>query len=451
MPRGVPVARTGPRQRWRHREQLRRFVRLGADRQTALRPIRPALGVRTAHSRRKEGRAYCGEVGASGSPATNGEVTVCLAGDVMLGRGIDQVLPHPGDPQLAEPWVTDARAYVEMAEAANGPIPRPTGYDRPWGDLLKVLRATGPDACVLNLETSVTRADGFAPGKSVHYRMNPANLPCLTAARPDVCVLANNHVLDFGRDGLAETLDSLRAAGLRTAGAGGDAAEAWRPARVALRPPSSCAGSASRHGPRLPQVLVFSVGLPSSGIPLDWAATPDRSGIALASAPSPAAAADLLARIRAARRTGDLVAVSIHWGSNWGYRVPPEHIRFAHDLVDGGADLIHGHSSHHPRPLEVYRGRLILYGCGDLVDDYEGITGHEHYRADLRLLYTARLDKDTGALRGLRLTPFQARRLSLHRAHLRDAHWLHAALTQHGTPFSTTLTVSGDGALTAQW
>lgn len=391
------------------------------------------------------GRAYCGRVGASGSPATDREVTVCLAGDVMLGRGIDQVLPHPGDPQLAEPWVTDARAYVEMAEAANGPVPRPTGYDRPWGDLLEELRATGPDAWVLNLETSVTQADSFAPGKSVHYRMNPANLPCLTAARPDVCVLANNHVLDFGRDGLAETLDSLHSAGLRTAGAGGDADEAWRPARVALRPPSSRGGSASRHGPRL---LVFSVGLPSSGIPLDWAATPDRSGIALASAPSPTAAADLVARIRGARRTGDLVAVSIHWGSNWGYRVPPEHIRFAHDLVDGGADLVHGHSSHHPRPLEVYRGRLILYGCGDLVDDYEGITGHEQYRDDLRLLYTARLDKDTGALRGLRLTPFQARRLTLHRAHLRDAHWLHAALTQHSDPFSATLTVGGDGALT---
>ncbi|CAM5373385.1 hypothetical protein SLAVM298S_01341 [Streptomyces lavendulae subsp. lavendulae] len=177
--------------------------------------------------------------------------------------------------------------------------------------------------------------------------MNPANLPCLAAARPDVCVLANNHVLDFGRAGLAETLDSLRAAGLRTAGAGGDAAEAWRPARVTQRPPPSRRGSASRHGPRL---LVFSVGLPSRGIPLDWAATADRSGIALASASSPATAAGLVARVRGARRAGDLVAVSIHWGSNWGYRVPPEHVRFAHALVDGGADLVHGHSSHHPRP-----------------------------------------------------------------------------------------------------
>ncbi|MFH7594446.1 CapA family protein [Streptomyces racemochromogenes] len=388
-------------------------------------------------------------MGASGGPGTDREVTVCLAGDVMLGRGIDQVLPHPGDPRLAEPWVTDARAYVEMAEAVNGPVSRPLGHDGPWGDLMDELRATGPDAWVLNLETSVTRADGFAPGKSVHYRMSPANVPCLTAARPDVCALANNHVLDFGRDGLAETLDSLGAAGLRTAGAGGDAAEAWRPARVTLPPPAPGAGAASPQGPCL---LVYAVGLPSSGIPPDWAATPDRSGIALAPAPSPAVAAGLVSRIRAARRPGDLVAVSLHWGSNWGYRVPPEHIRFAHDLVDGGADLVHGHSSHHPRPLEVYRGRLVLYGCGDLIDDYEGIRGYEQYRGDLRLLCTARLDRATGALRGLRLVPFHARRLTLHRAALADARWLCAALTRHGAPFTAGLTVGGDGALTlAPW
>ncbi|MFB8272045.1 CapA family protein [Streptomyces sp. NPDC055955] len=387
---------------------------------------------------------------ANGGRGTDREVTVCLAGDVMLGRGIDQVLRYPGDPRLTEPWVTDARMYVEMAETAHGPVPQPVDNDWPWGDLLEELRAeaqraAGPSAWVLNLETSVTRSDDFAPDKSVHYRMSPANLQCLAAARPDVCVLANNHVLDFGRDGLAETLESLGAAGLRTAGAGRDEAEAWRPAEVALRPPASAPRTTPDHGPRL---LVFSVGLPSSGIPLDWAATPDRSGIALAPAPSPSAAADLVARIRTARRPGDLVVVSIHWGSNWGYRVPPDHIRFAHDLVDGGADLVHGHSSHHPRPLEVYRGRLILYGCGDLVDDYEGITGHEQYRDDLRLLYTARLDKATGTLRELRLTPFQARRLTLHRAGLRDAHWLHDALTRHDAPFSTTLTVGSDATLT---
>src|SRR4051812_14878763 len=117
-------------------------------------------------------------------------VTLFLCGDVMLGRGVDQILPHPGDPALLETYIRDARAYAELAEEAHGAIPRPVGFAWPWGEALAVLDEAAPDARVVNLETSVTRSDDFAPGKGVHYRMDPANLPCLTAARPDVCVLA---------------------------------------------------------------------------------------------------------------------------------------------------------------------------------------------------------------------------------------------------------------------
>ncbi len=63
----------------------------------------------------------------------DGLVTLFLCGDVMLGRGVDQVLPHPGDPTLREGYVHDARTYVELAEAVNGPIPRPVDFRWPWG------------------------------------------------------------------------------------------------------------------------------------------------------------------------------------------------------------------------------------------------------------------------------------------------------------------------------
>ncbi len=102
------------------------------------------------------------------------------------------------------------------------------------------------------------------------------------------------------------------------------------------------------------------------------------------------------------RQRGDVVIVSIHWGSNWGYGVDDDQVRFACRLIEGGVDVIHGHSSHHPRPVEVYRGRLILYGCGDCIDDYEGISGHEEFRDDLRLLYFPSVAADTGALDALR-------------------------------------------------
>jgi poly-gamma-glutamate capsule biosynthesis protein CapA/YwtB (metallophosphatase superfamily) len=84
---------------------------------------------------------------------------------------------------------------------------------------------------------------------------------------------------------------------------------------------------------------------------------------------------EVVERLREVKRLGDVVVASIHWGSNWGYDVPAEHVGSARRLVDGGVDIVHGHSSHHPRPIEIYRGRLILYGCGDFIDDYEGISG----------------------------------------------------------------------------
>ncbi|MEU2063336.1 CapA family protein [Streptomyces sp. NPDC013455] len=363
-------------------------------------------------------------------------VTLFLAGDVMLGRGVDQILPHPGDPALREDYVHDARDYVALAEAASGPIPRPVPPAWPWGEALPVLDRAAPDVRVINLETTVTGDGDFAPGKGVHYRMHPANLPCLTAARPDVCVLANNHVLDFGPLGLLETLDHLAAAALRTAGAGRDAVTAWRPATVRL--------------PRGGRLLVFAFGMPSSGIPHSWAGTAGRPGVALVPAPTEAAARDFADRLRQLERPGDLVVASVHWGPNWGYTVTRGEVRFAHALVDAGVDVVHGHSSHHPRPPEVYRDRLVLYGCGDLVDDYEGIGGYERYRDDLRLLYLASLERGTGRLTGLRMVPLRARRMRLERASEADTAWLRTILDGHARAFGTRVEHADDGTLTAR-
>jgi len=360
-------------------------------------------------------------------------VTLFLCGDVMTGRGVDQVLPHPGRPGLREPHVDDARAYVRLAERASGRIPRPTDFCWPWGDALRMLDHLAPDVRVINLETSVTRSRRFAPGKVVHYRMSPDNLPCVAAARPDACALANNHVLDFGRRGLQDTLDALSAAGLRAVGAGRDAGEARRPAAVPV--------------PGGGRVVIFSCGTGSSGIPAGWAAAPGRPGIDFLPDLSDAAAADVAGRARAAKRPGDVAVVSIHWGSNWGYDVDPDQVRFAHRLIDGGVDLVHGHSSHHPRPVEVFRGKLVLYGCGGCIDDYEGITGHEQYRADLRLLYFASLQPGTGTLAGLRMAPVQARGMRLHRAPAADAQWLRTALEQASRRFGSRVDLLPDGLL----
>ena len=105
----------------------------------------------------------------------------------MLGRGVDQILPHPGDPELREPYLRDARGYVRLAEHANGPISRPVDWQWPWGEVLALLDEAAPDVRLINLETTITADGEFAERKAVCYRMHPDNLPALTALRPDVC------------------------------------------------------------------------------------------------------------------------------------------------------------------------------------------------------------------------------------------------------------------------
>ncbi|BCR06252.1 hypothetical protein DESUT3_33210 [Desulfuromonas versatilis] len=367
-------------------------------------------------------------------------LSIFLCGDLMTGRGIDQILPHPGDPRLHEPVVEDARRYVELAERAHGPIPRGCVFAYPWGDALAELQRRAPDLRLANLETSITVSNDYWPGKGINYRMHPKNAPVLSAAGIGVCALGNNHVLDWGYAGLAETLRVLDQTGIRHAGAGASRRETEAPAVVAL--PGKGRG----------RVLVFSFGAASSGIPGGWAATDDRAGVALLPDFSATTIEQIRRRIAAARRPGDLVIASLHWGGNWGYAIPHPHRSFAHRLIDeAGVDLVHGHSSHHPIGIEVYRERLILYGCGDLLTDYEGIAGYEEFRADLGLLYFAELHPRTRTLAALEMVPLQTRNFRLQRASKADARWLMEVLNREGRGLGTRTEITQENALRLLW
>jgi poly-gamma-glutamate synthesis protein (capsule biosynthesis protein) len=368
-----------------------------------------------------------------GEGAGAGTVTVFLCGDVMTGRGVDQILPHPTDPSLEESSVKDARVYVELAEAVNGPIPRPVDFTYVWGDALPELDRLAPDVRIVNLETSVTVSEERWPGRGIQYRMHPENAACLTAAGIDVCTLANNHMLDHGRAGLLETLATLDRAGLKVAGAGRDLAQARRPATVEL----------ARGG----RVVVSAFGTETSGIPPSWAATGDRAGVDLVQRLTEERAAEIGERVGRSKLPGDVVVASIHWGTNWGWDVPPAHVRFAHRLIEAGVDIVHGHSSHHPRPIEVHRGRLILYGAGDFVDDYEGISGYEEFRGDLVLGYFATVHRASGELVALRMAPMRLRRMRLTRAARAEVGWLEDTLNRISATFGSRFEVAEDGML----
>jgi poly-gamma-glutamate capsule biosynthesis protein CapA/YwtB (metallophosphatase superfamily) len=375
---------------------------------------------------------------AGALPRAPSLLTLFLAGDVMTGRGIDQVLPHPGDPRLYEPYLNDARDYVRLAREASGPIPWQVDYSYIWGDALAEWRRTAPDAKIINLETSITASTDYWWAKNIHYKMHPANTRVLTAAAIDCCTLANNHVLDWGYAGLMETLASLDQVQVKRAGSGRTLQEAQAPVIMEISDKS--------------RVVVFSMGATSSGIPLDWAASQNRPGVNLLPSLSAATVLRISEQVRAVRRPGDLVVASIHWGGNWGYRIPVSHIDFAHDLIDRAeVDVIHGHSSHHVLGLEVYRGKLIIYCCGDFFNDYEGIGGYEQFRADLALMYFLYLDPATGNLSALEMRPTRTLRFQIRHAGEADTRWLLDILNREGKQFSTRAHLHGDGTLSLQW
>ena len=295
-----------------------------------------------------------------------GTLTLLLAGDVMTGRGIDQIQAQPGDPGLYESWVRDARDYVRLAARVNGAIAAPVAPGYIWGEALAEMDRLAPALRIVNLETAVTRSGEPWPGKGIHYRMHPANLGCLTAARLDACVLANNHVLDWGLAGLDETLATLAAAGLAVAGAGQDRAQAWAPALLSLT-----------GGGRL---LLFSFATPSGG----------------------------------------------------------------------AADVVHGHSSHHPLPVQVWCGKVILYGCGDLINDYEGIGAHGRLRSDLGCLYGVTLD-GAGMLQQLEIVPLQLRQFRLGLPEPAGLAWLQEVFEEGGRAFRSGVRATPEGRFRLRW
>jgi len=364
-------------------------------------------------------------------------ITIFMCGDVMTGRGIDQILPHPGDPAIYESYMKSAQGYVKIAEDVNGPIDYPVSFSYVWGDALKEMDRILPDVRIINLETSVTQSNDYWRGKGINYRMLPENISILTAAKIDVCSLANNHVLDWGYSGLRETLRTLQSVNIRVAGAGRNLSEAQAPA----------VHKVSAKG----RVIVFAFGLGTSGIPTGWAARDEKPGVNLLNDMRAKTLRDIQDKIRRVKLEGDIIVASIHWGSNWGYGIPKEQTVLAHRLIDeAGVDIIHGHSSHHVKGIEIYKEKLILYGCGDFINDYEGIGGHEEFRPDLSLMYFAKVNPSTGKLLELQMTPTQLRRFRVNRASKVDTLWLKNILNKEGAKLGVKVKMSPDNRLILQ-
>jgi poly-gamma-glutamate synthesis protein (capsule biosynthesis protein) len=267
----------------------------------------------------------------------------------MLGRAIsDQVAAHPEIPLFVD--LEDAVADV--------------------------------DVLAVNLETTITTADERWVSKNYHFQLDPAVADAALGQLPGsrhFLSLANNHILDFLAPGLHDTIANLDRLGLPHAGAGETQAQARAPRILE-----------TDDGVRI--AFVSAATVCSCGETLGWAATDDSPGMFQI---DPHGDWDPLLDVVADTRPDvDWLVVSMHWGPNWIESWPIAWMRtFADALVDAGADVIVGHSSHHVLPVEWIRGVPVIYGPGDFIDDYTPVDG---FRNDLSLLARVRLSPDAG-------------------------------------------------------
>ena len=259
-------------------------------------------------------------------------VTLALAGDTMLGRGVGERLAADPRAALVAPAVAEAAAQADLF--------------------------------VLNLECCISeRGERFPePGKPFFFRAPRVAAERLAELGVDCVTLANNHALDYGAEALLDTFEHLRAAGVAWVGAGEDEA-------------------AARASRRLGRVRIVAV----SDHPAAYAAGPDRPGIAFADLRREPPPDWLLAAARPAA-PGEIVLVTPHWGPNMTAE-PVPHVRAAAPaLVDAGATLVAGHSAH---VFQGVAGR-VLYDLGDFVDDY---AVDAELRNDLGLLWLVTVDE----------------------------------------------------------
>lgn len=318
---------------------------------------------------------------------------LAIAGDVMLGRLVNEVV-------------------------------RKKGIEYPWGDMLPLLRQA--DLFLVNLECAITTST--APWhngeyKLFYFRADPQAAHTLKAAGVKFASLANNHICDFGAQGLMDTLQALDAAGIAHAGAGADLAQARSPARL------------TADGLRV-SVVAFA------DYPLAWAATPDSPGINYT--PVSVQPEDFQAvqdALSEARQDADLVIFSIHWGPNMRVRPTEAFQEFARKVGSSGADIFWGHSAHLVQGIELYGEKLILYDTGDLVDDY---AVDRDLRNDLSALFVVTVGP-TGAVERLELVPVQIGEMQVNMAQGAARRWMLDRLAQLSAEMGTRLMPSRSG------
>lgn len=241
-------------------------------------------------------------------PAEAGKVVLTVVGDIMLAGNASKILSQEG-------------------------------YEYPFAATTSILR--GSDIAVGNLETPITRTGAEFTEKKYRYKADPQVATAIRKAGFSVLTLANNHIMDFGAQGLAETCQYLKNANIHFSGAGRNLAEARRPVLL------------EKNGEKI-AFLAYSL-----TYPIEFYAGPNRPGAA------PGYPRFFVEDIKKVKAVADYVVVSFHWGVECATFPKSYQVHVARMAIDAGADVVVGHHPHVLQGIERYKGGLILYSLGN--------------------------------------------------------------------------------------
>lgn len=292
---------------------------------------------------------------------------ILFAGDVMLGRLVNKVLANA------------QFTYV-------------------WGDTIDIIKRA--DFSLINLECPVSSKgkEWNKTFKVFHFRANLDAIQVLNSASIDYVSLANNHILDYDIEALLDTLDILDKNNISHSGAGRNLKEAMKPAIIEKKlKPKPSNNHDSYYNVDNEEVNnndsknTIRIGLISlTDNEPEWEAKYDQAGINyIPTALDPDRYYYRLQNyIENAKKQSDLVIVSSHVGPHFRETPSMKYVNFAHKIIDFGADIYWGHSNHMPQGIELYKhndnNKIILYDCGDFIDDY---AIDSNYRNDLSFIF----------------------------------------------------------------
>lgn len=261
-------------------------------------------------------------------------------------------------------------------------------YTYVWGDSIDIIRDA--DLSLINLECVIASGgtEWNKTSKVFHFRAYPEAIDVLKAANIDYVSLANNHTLDYDIEALIEMLDLLDRNRIAHSGAGRNLQEAMEASVLNTN-----------------EIRIGVVSLTDNQP--EWEATDHYAGtnyIPIMLKDNNNYDDRLRQCIQNARtvHSSDIVIVSSHVGPHFREIPSNEYVSFAHRIIDLGADIYWGHSNHMPQGIEIYKSKIIMYDCGDFIDDY---AIDPLYRNDLSFIFLLSLNDKDHILDHIELVP----------------------------------------------